>query len=134
MLSCIYLNVLCLVITASATITRSDLLLKKTIYADPFPANFSISDDLTIRFAISTASLGTSLAALGDGIDSSLATREFYGTSTFHNTGPISEIWLGEWEVETSVELEEGVTATIDAQAYLSLLRSVRHKLTHPGK
>jgi len=105
-----------------ATITVSDFIIDSTPFAGPFTANMSISDDLTIRLDFSTIGANPdNIIAVGPGSfsDGDTATRDFYASVEFHNSGPISEIWLGDWEMEGGLELDEGVTATVDVGAKL---------------
>jgi len=114
--------------TAAATTSQElKFLIDGTPYTPAHKASLTISPDLTLQFTISTNS-SSSLAALSSDQEQTSIQTDFFATAQFHNSGPISEIWVGDWDVETGLELDEGVTATINAAAYMDLTYKVRRK------
>lgn len=103
-----------------ASITRDQLLLDPwQNYADPFNLTFTISDDLTLNVDISTVKTAPdSLIAIGGGANDSMANRELTVSAGFHNTGPISEFLMGDWDVKGNLVVTEGLTAKVDMAAY----------------
>lgn len=84
----------------------------------------SISDDLLLRVDFSTKnSTPDSFASIGGGANDSLAHRDIYAYAGFHNAANISEYFLGDWDVKGSLQLSEGVSATVDVSAYWSFDR-----------
>jgi len=91
----------------------------------PFDVNAKISDDLTIRIDISTkASLKSYLVGFGGGAPEEDNYRECGIYVTFHHTGPISEITLGDWDVKGTVTLSKGTIARVTARPYFGFERN----------
>jgi hypothetical protein len=78
-----------------------------------------------MNFNISTETTDPSTLVTFPGSDGlNVASTEHNVGVTFHNSDNISELLLGDWDVETNLELDEGLEATIRLATHWGFDRS----------
>lgn len=104
--------------TSASTIGEIDLVVDYIQPPRDFTYTASISSTNILTIALSTNNTATdTLASLGNGHHTNVTSDYTYGSVRFHNTGNISEIHVGEWAVQGTLDLEKGVVAKISGMA-----------------
>ena len=123
--SSVILSAALLVRYGAAGITRDDIVIDNPsrIRATPYAVDFSISDDLRLHAKISTAASNPDFILKYDAATNKSTSANPNGEAylatelTFHNKGPISEIRLGDWNIEGALKLDKGLKLKVNVWA-----------------